>query len=472
MSRNQKPLFLRALDPTFVIAILATVGFYVMVHQPRMRGTMLYLYTTEHAIEYVIVALFIWGLVDVVMKLVSFPREMLALRHELLPPRGGREPVENAKLLLERVRAAQPWLQQSRFGRRILQALGYVVEKGSVEEFRDYLQYLADNDEENKYANYTLMRFVVGVTPILGLAGTVVHFGTALSGISFDKLTDQLQLVVSEMGTAFNTTTIALAAAITTMFSMFVCERIERNIVRSIDRFIERELSTRFETKDPHVAPLLAMVQSANEDALRAISTTLQRLIETWTQTLDRLFQRFDERQRKEIQGWESALQTLEQRHETYDLNRGERLRQSLAALESKQEKHLDQIQSLLERVVSVKRDMGEFVKTLQGLAHGDERLAELQAAVGLNLQMLGQTQQLLQERRSGTIGSATMWSGPGADAMLFQNEEPSTTNVLIGATVNGPTIRRIDPPTSVPPEAKGFGSGWRKWTRSSAEST
>jgi len=44
----------------------------------------------------------------------------------------------------------------------------------------------------------------------------------------------------------------------------------------------------------------------------QAIGTTLQRQIEVWTQTLDVLFQRFDERQQHEARGWEAALDTLD----------------------------------------------------------------------------------------------------------------------------------------------------------------
>ena len=101
----------------------------------------------------------------------------------------------------------------------------------------------------------------MGASPVLGFLGTVIHFGTALSGNSFDDLADRLPTVVSEMGAAFNTTTVALASAMTMMFSLFVCERLERSIIHAINRLIERELLNRFETKDPSISPFLAAVR-------------------------------------------------------------------------------------------------------------------------------------------------------------------------------------------------------------------
>jgi biopolymer transport protein ExbB/TolQ len=395
MSQDRKRTWFKALDPSFFLAILGTVAFYAIVHQPSMRQTMLYHYTTEHAVEYVIVALFIWGLVDVVLKMLSFPKELLALRQDWLPERTGREPAENAKQLLGHLTALPGWLQRSRAGRRLAAALGYVAERGSAEEYREYLAYLAEQDEEHTYSSYTLMRFAAAVTPVLGLVGTVVHFGTALSGISFDEMSDRLQVVVSEMGTAFNTTTIALAAAITMMFSMFVCERIERGIVRSIDRLTERQLLHRFEGHGPEVGPFLSAIRSSHEESLRAITAMLQRLIGTWAQTLESLFQRFDARQQQELAGWEKALQTLGRRHEEYDTTREQRLQQILALGDSRQDKLHADLRVMLTKVVSIKDDLARYIDALQNIAAGEGKLIEVQATLADNLRVLHQTQQI-----------------------------------------------------------------------------
>jgi biopolymer transport protein ExbB/TolQ/polyhydroxyalkanoate synthesis regulator phasin len=360
-----------------------------------MRDTVLYHYTTEHIVEYVIVALFIWGIVDVVLKFVSFPKELLALRQEWLPARTAREPIERAKALLEQLAARPAWMQRSRVGQRLAQALGYVTERGSVEEYREYLEYLAEQDDERTYSGYTLMRFAAAVTPVLGLVGTVVHFGTALSGISFDQMADRLQVVVSEMGTAFNTTTVALAAAITMMFSMFVCERIEHGIVRSIDRLVQRELLHRFETRDPNLGPHLSAMKSAHDESLRGITATLQKLITVWTQTLDTVFQRFDARQQHELRGWEKVLDAIQQRHESYDDKRDQRFQQMLSAFDSRQQAHQAQVQGLAERVVSLKEDLAHYVEALHDINQGEGRLIELQAVLTENLRLLNQTQQI-----------------------------------------------------------------------------
>ena len=395
MSKQRKSLAPHHADPSFILAAIATTAFYVVIFLPSMRGTLLYHYTTEHAVEYVIVAVFIWGIIDIALKLLSFPREILSLRQEWLPPRQGREPMAHAHALLEEVRARPRWLLESRVGRRLVGALEYVTERCSAKDYREHLRYLSEQDEDNSHAAYVLIRFVIGVTPVLGFLGTVIHFGTALSGISFNEMTEKLPVVVGEMGTAFNTTSVALIAAMTMMFSLFVCQRIERSLLRSVDRLVDRELLRRFEFKDPSITPFLSALTSANEEALAAINSTLQRQIEIWVAALDSVFQRFDDRQQHEFQNWQRVLEGFDQRHETHDVNLHDQLRQSIALVDSRHENQFAQIQSLLERAVGARDDFAAFLKTLDEISRGEGRLLELQESLSDNLRVLHETQQI-----------------------------------------------------------------------------
>ena len=395
MSQNRKSGQARAVDASLIISIVLTASFYFVMYLPSMRGSILQHYTTEHVVEYVIVWLFVWGIVDIVLKLFAFPREIVALRQEWLPPRQGRELMANAHKLLQEIREKPHWLLESRVGKRLVQALDHLSEKCSAKDYREHLRYLAEQDEDTVHSAYILIRFVIGITPVLGFLGTVIHFGTALSGISFDEMTEKLPTVVGEMGTAFNTTSVALVAAMTMMFSLFLCQRIERSITRSIDRLVERELLKRFEFKDPSITPFLTAVQSANEEALAAINSTLGRQIEVWVAALDSVFERFDQRQGTEVQNWQHALEVIEERHHAYDANREEQLRQSLALAESRQEAQFAEVQSLVERAVSLRDDFVPFMKTLDQIARGEGKLVELQETLAENLRAIHETQQI-----------------------------------------------------------------------------
>jgi hypothetical protein len=269
------------------------------------------------------------------------------------------------------------------------------VETGSASEYREHLQYLADQDEERTHGNYALVRFVIWVSPVLGFLGTVVHFGTALSGISIDEMAERLPHVVNEMGAAFNTTTVALASATTMMFSVFVCERTERGIVRTVDRLVDRELLNRFEVRQPAAEPFLAVVQSANEAALAALTGTLERQREAWNAALDGLFVRFDERQEQEWKCWQTVLDALQRRQEAYDVDREQRFEKLVATIESRQNEHLGQLFARLEDVAALKEDFAGFVAALQDMSRGEQHLVDLQSTLSDNLRALRETQQI-----------------------------------------------------------------------------
>jgi biopolymer transport protein ExbB/TolQ len=377
------------------LGVLGTAAFYVLMYQPALKGSILRHYTTEHPVEFVIVALFIWGLADIALKLLSFPKELLALRRSWLPPRRGRESTATVAGLLEQVRSQPKWALDSAIGRRLVEILEYIADKGAAQDLRDHVQYLLERDEEATQSGYTLLRFVIGICPILGFLGTVVHFGTALGGVSLADMSARLPMVVSEMGQAFNTTTVALAASMTTMFALFVCERLESRTLRAINRLTDRELLNRFEVQDASVTPFLAVVKSANDEALKTISQTLDRQIGVWTSSLGEVFERFDERQRQESEAWRSALDVLQQRHEGYDVQREDRLRQLLALIESRQDKFMAHILAALERAASLRDDFTELLQSLHSIARGEGRLAELQTSLAENLRVLRETQQL-----------------------------------------------------------------------------
>lgn len=392
--KKQKPNHLKLIDPSLVVGLLATCAFYGVIFQPAFKDSLLHHYTTEHSVEYAIVALFIWGMTDIVLKIFGFPRELLALRQDWIPTANGRESTDQAVVLSREIRQKPRWLLDSRVGRRLLRVLDFAAERHSAEQYREQVLYLADQDDEAIHTAYTLPRFIVGVTPILGFLGTVVHFGTALSGISFAELSDKLPSIVGSMGTAFNTTTVALAAAMTMMFLLFLCERVDRGITHSVDRLVERELMHRFDMKDPHVLPFLGAVQTAHEESLRAIAANLQAQVEVWTASLERLFDRFEERRQHESINWQQIVETLEERHSGYDAAREERMRQMLTMLESRQDRHLERVQSSLDQALSMREDFSECISVFRSIAEGEGKLAEVQGVLASNLRVLRETQQ------------------------------------------------------------------------------
>jgi biopolymer transport protein ExbB/TolQ len=320
---------------------------------------------------------------------------MLAVRQPWLPARGGREPVSSATTLAAGLQKKPRWLQESRMGRRLAHALAYLKDKGSADEFRDYLRYLADLDDEKTHSNYGLVRFICWVTPMLGFLGTVVHFGTALGGQEAGEIGDKLPTLVAEMGTAFNTTTVALIAATSMMFCLFLCERTEKGIVHTIDRRVDRELLHRFEVADPNMLPFLAALEAAGRANLQAMDATLEHQLQIWSSAFQSLVQQAEKRSQAQAALWEQALDGMRERFASGEAEREKRLVRVLESMEAERQGHRSEIRSGAEQVAALQSELARLVQSLAGVVDSKGEVVKLQAILADNLRLLRETQQI-----------------------------------------------------------------------------
>jgi biopolymer transport protein ExbB/TolQ len=382
-------------DLPMAVAALLTVAFYVIVNRQFPPGSIIHRYTTEHVVEYVVVTFFIWGIVDVLFKLCGFPLELLALRQPSLSQRNGKELVSKSKILFAQLHSRPKWFLDSRYGQRLLKALGYLQEKESADGFHDYLRYLASQDEEKTHGNYGLVRFICWVAPVLGILGTVIHFGSAFGGLSVDEIGDNLTKVVGEIGTAFNTTTVALAAAITMMFSLFMCERIECGIIHSISRRIDLELLNRFEVVDESITPFLQAVQAGNQATLKALDGHLEKQLQIWSTAFQRLQQEGEKRLQSHAQVWEQSLAKVHTLFEHSDSQREQKLLKLLGDLQQQRNEQRSQGQGMVNQMAGLQTHFAQLVEALSNLNRGEGELVKLQQTLAQNLHGLRETGQL-----------------------------------------------------------------------------
>jgi hypothetical protein len=372
MGVHRKAAFPKLLDLPLIVAAGLTLLYYWLVTAESMHGTLLHRYTTEHAVEYVIVAFFIWGLVDAAFRACSFPRELL---------------VAQAAVCLAFLQKRPRWMQDSRVGRRLQQALAHLREKGSADGFADYLHSLGDQDHDQSQTNYGLIRFICWVTPMFGFL--------ALGGQSAGDLGDKLPTVVAEMGTAFNTTTVALTAATTMMFCLYLCERTERGIVTAVDARTERELLNRFEVTDASLTPFLMALEAAQQTNLRAMDAAIGRQMEVWSGALESLHAQADKQQQWQAQVWVEALEKLEERFEKNDTQREGRLARLLESMETQRKEARGQLKESGEQLAAVRGEMSRLAQDLTGLVQGSGDLVRLQSTLSDNLRLLRDSAQI-----------------------------------------------------------------------------
>lgn len=105
---------------------------------------------------------------------------------------------------------------------RIERALSNLKNLGNVQDVAEGMSVKAENDENYLSSSYTIFKGFLWSIPVLGFIGTVLGlaqsiggFGNVLSGgASIDVLKNALGGVTAGLGTAFETTLIALVAAL------------------------------------------------------------------------------------------------------------------------------------------------------------------------------------------------------------------------------------------------------------------
>jgi len=127
---------------------------------------------------------------------------------------------------------------------RLFHALDRLQKSQSTASLEDYFRTRSDIDSEELDASYTAIRFLVWLIPTLGFIGTVMGIGTGIKGFSdiianagdFSQIREFLPVVTGHLGTAFDTTLLALTLSVVAIFYQSALHKKERQLLESLDR--------------------------------------------------------------------------------------------------------------------------------------------------------------------------------------------------------------------------------------------
>jgi hypothetical protein len=380
-----------------VVGVPLAVGFLTLVERGFLQSSVLERYL-QHEVEQVEVVLFCVALSALAVKLLGYWGERSACRRAVLPAWDGTPVgVGEAGGLQEGLSRLGRWLQNTYLVKRVVAVLDFVRSRGSAAELDDQIRTLADNDALAQENSFALVRFITWAIPILGFLGTVLGITGAISGVTPEKLEHDLSQVTDGLSLAFDATALALALTMITMFLSFLIDRAEQGVLQSVDRYVDEQLSHRFERTGAEGSELVELVRQNTQMLVRATEQVVQKQAEVWARTFaetERQRSEAGERQQKLLGAALEAM--LERTLETH----GKRL----AALEKQM---VDQSKDLLERMsafASALKQSGQEhheslarvvqsvtarTEALERLQDGEKQLVKLQEALAQNLAAL-----------------------------------------------------------------------------------
>ena len=261
-----------------------SLGFFGLIHMGVITNALVIRYLAGHWVEYVEVAMFFVGLAALAIKGVEVRSQRRDVGGEWLEPipEGGQNPADAQTLAASLAEADGKGdsEQSSYLVRRLREAIDLVVRTGSADTLEDHLKYLADLDAARAAQSYGLVRFVIWAIPIMGFLGTVIGITDAIACLSPSQL-DNMTGVVSGLGTAFDTTAIALGLSMVLMLMQFIVDRSEQGLLGEVDEAAWSALAGRFQSLAGDGGATMAVARLA-ETVSRSSNQLLEAQTHSW----------------------------------------------------------------------------------------------------------------------------------------------------------------------------------------------
>lgn len=138
--------------------------------------------------------------------------------------------------------------------------------------------------------SYSFPKILLTVIPLLGFIGTVLGIGNAVRGFTgvlggsenTQQLVDALGGITSGLGTAFDTTFLALSLSVPFLVFLTLVERRESQLLKTIDTELVDNLVSRLDEDKSKTTPLNeATFREGLEDAMEEIGTQVHSAVQT-----------------------------------------------------------------------------------------------------------------------------------------------------------------------------------------------
>lgn len=234
----------------FVVALFLTFGVYGLLGlvPNNYLATIL---VDRGPTQHVVVLFSLWAILILFVKnhKIRLQRRVLNLRD--LIPRESDFVLSPATVgdVLQRVRDACDDPEKFLLLNRIQMALSNLKNMGRIGDVGDVLKYQASNDEDSMESSFSLLNGLLWAIPVLGFIGTVLglsiaigKFGEVLQNVEVSELRAHLQEVTAGLSQAFDTTLVALVAALGIQLLLTSVRNSEQRLLDSCQEYCQRHV--------------------------------------------------------------------------------------------------------------------------------------------------------------------------------------------------------------------------------------
>ncbi|MFO7286827.1 MAG: MotA/TolQ/ExbB proton channel family protein [Gammaproteobacteria bacterium] len=242
-----------------IIAVIVVHSVYVTVVRPRANAVLAEQalrmqqdenYAPDQSVWVIIrdyeqescFVLMLWAFAIMGYKAVRVARERRLLQDELLPVREGvrilpEDTREYARVLQSLPESARGLL----LPRALLTALERFGSTRSVQDVSAVAKTMFESESDRLESDLAMIRYIAWAIPSIGFIGTVRGIGLAL-GQAHRAVQGDITGVTENLGTAFNSTLIALLISIVLMFLMHQLQAMQERLVFDAQEYVDHNL--------------------------------------------------------------------------------------------------------------------------------------------------------------------------------------------------------------------------------------
>jgi biopolymer transport protein ExbB/TolQ len=196
--------------------------------------------------------LMFWSVAILVFKFIKLRRQRESMLFDLLPESLGRTiTVQNADRFVVHVRELPVNPGASFLVRRVLRGLEHYTVRRSASEVSTVLASQSELDSHAATSSYSLLNVFIWAIPILGFIGTVIGLGTAVGSLGvgdtadIEAIKESLGAITGGLGTAFDTTLVALIMSLLLKFPTSSLQKSEEDLLNWVDQYCNENLLKR-----------------------------------------------------------------------------------------------------------------------------------------------------------------------------------------------------------------------------------
>jgi biopolymer transport protein ExbB/TolQ len=193
--------------------------------------------------------LMLWAIAILGYKWAVVLRERALLEQDLLPLAEGIKILpEDARRYLKPLDALKPALRNLLLPRAMHQAVTRFETTGSVQDAASATEALCQNEGERLDSELAQIRYIAWAIPSIGFIGTVRGIGNAL-GLAHRAVEGDITGVTQNLGTAFNSTLVALLLSIVLMFLVHQLQLAQERLALDTESYVNDRLIRHLRTR-------------------------------------------------------------------------------------------------------------------------------------------------------------------------------------------------------------------------------